>query len=295
VGDLAARRPALRLSARSAIALTLVSVAGLMMFLWPLALTPPDEFSHHSDAPFIFALILPGLIAVVLAELHGDRGVRGRGGRAGGAGMDTKALAMLGVLTAIGAALRPMGAGIAGIETVFFMLILAGRVYGPGFGFVLGSTTLFASALLTGGIGPWLPFQMLASSWVGLGAGLLPRARGRAEVALLAAYGVFAAYAFGFLLNMWFWPFAIGTDTQLSFVAGDPVLENLHRFFLYTVATSTLGWDTGRAITNALAIVVLGPAVLAVLRRSTRRAAFDAPVEFAAPVDRDAPEPTTAP
>jgi energy-coupling factor transport system substrate-specific component len=295
VGDLAARRPALRLSARSAIALTLVSVAGLMMFLWPLVLTPPDEFSHHSDAPFIFALILPGLIAVVLAELHGDRGVRGRGGRAGGAGMDTKALAMLGVLTAIGAALRPMGAGIAGIETVFFMLILAGRVYGPGFGFVLGSTTLFASALLTGGIGPWLPFQMLASSWVGLGAGLLPRARGRAEVALLAAYGVFAAYAFGFLLNMWFWPFAIGTDTQLSFVAGDPVLENLHRFFLYTVATSTLGWDTGRAITNALAIVVLGPAVLAVLRRSTRRAAFDAPVEFAAPVDRDAPEPTTAP
>ena len=169
------------------------------------------------------------------------------------------------------------------------MLILAGRVYGPGFGFVLGSTTLFASALLTGGIGPWLPFQMLASSWVGLGAGLLPRARGRAELALLAAYGVFAAYAYGFLLNMWFWPFSIGADTQLSFVAGDPVLENLHRFFLYTVATSTLGWDTGRAITNALAILVLGPAVLAVLRRSTRRAAFDAPVEF------DAPEPTTTP
>ena len=280
VGDLAARRPALRLSTRSAVALTLVSVTGLMMFLWPLVLTPPDEFSHHSDAPFIFALILPALIAVVLAELHGGRE---------GAGMDTKALAMLGVLTAIGAALRPMGAGIAGIETVFFMLILAGRVYGPGFGFVLGSTTLFASALLTGGIGPWLPFQMLASSWVGLGAGLLPRARGRAELALLAAYGVFAAYAYGFLLNMWFWPFSIGADTQLSYVAGDPVLENLHRFFLYTVATSTLGWDTGRAITNALAIVVLGPAVLAVLRRSTRRAAFDAPVEF------DAPAPTTTP
>ena len=280
VGDLAARRPALRLSSRSAVALTLVSITGLMMFLWPLVLTPPDEFSHHSDAPFIFALILPALIAVVLAELHGGRD---------GTGMDTKALAMLGVLTAIGAALRPMGAGIAGIETVFFMLILAGRVYGPGFGFVLGSTTLFASALLTGGIGPWLPFQMLASSWVGLGAGLLPRARGRAELALLAAYGVFAAYAYGFLLNMWFWPFSIGADTQLSFVAGDPVLENLHRFFLYTVATSTLGWDTGRAITNALAILVLGPAVLAVLRRSTRRAAFDAPVEF------DAPEPTTTP
>ena len=82
---------------------------------------------------------------------------------------------MLGVLTAIGAALRPLGAGVAGIETVFFLLVLAGRVYGPGFGFVLGTTTMFASALLTGGVGPWLPFQMLASGWVGLGAGLLPR------------------------------------------------------------------------------------------------------------------------
>lgn len=287
-----ARHPALRISLRSATALTLASVAGLTMFLWPLVLGPPDEFSHHSDAPFIFALILPALIAVVLAELHS--------GREGQAGMDTKALAMLGVLTAFGAALRPMGAGVAGIETVFFMLILAGRVYGPGFGFVLGSTTLFASALLTGGIGPWLPFQMLASSWIGLGAGLLPRARGRAEIALLAVYGIVAAYAFGFLLNMWFWPYSIGADTQLSFVAGDPVLENLHRFFVFTLATSTLGWDTGRAITNTVAIVLLGPAVLAVLRRSTRRAAFDAPVEFE-PADSlahgpapEPPEPTQA-
>ena len=88
--------------------------------------------------------------------------------------LDAKALAMLGVLSALGAAARPLGAGTAGIETVFFLLVLGGRVFGPGFGFVLGSTTLFASALLTGGVGPWLPFQMLAASWVGLGAGLLP-------------------------------------------------------------------------------------------------------------------------
>ena len=137
--------------------------------------------------------------------------------------MDTKAIAMLGVLSAIGAALRPMGAGTAGIETVFFLLVLGGRVYGPGFGFVLGSTTLFASAILTGGIGPWLPFQMLAASWVGLGAGLLPPARGRREIALLAVYGAVSAFLYGMLLNLWFWPFTTGADTQLSYVAGAPV------------------------------------------------------------------------
>ena len=261
------RHTAVRLGWRPAIALTIASVAGLTMFLWPLVLTPPDEFSHHTDAPFVFVVIMPAVIAVVLAELQSG-------------GMDTKSLAMLGVLSALGAALRPMGAGVGGIETVFFLLILAGRVYGPGFGFVLGNTTLFASALLTGGIGPWLPFQMLASAWVGLGAGLLPRTRGRAEIAMLAAYGAASALVFGFLMNMWFWPYAIGGDTTLSYVAGDAVLSNLHRFALYTVATSTLGWDIGRAITNVVAILVLGPTILATLRRATRRAAFGAPVTF---------------
>ncbi|MFV0315360.1 MAG: hypothetical protein ACK5O2_00160, partial [Microthrixaceae bacterium] len=165
-----------------------------------------------------------------------------------------------------------------------------------------------------GGVGPWLPFQMLAAGWVGLGAGLLPGAhgattlggrgaldghaalggrgttspgrrvrsalRGRWEVTMLAAYGAFCAYAYGFLLNIWFWPWAIGADTQVSFVAGASVLENLHRFFLFSVASSTFGWDTGRALTNVVAIVVLGPAILEVLRRAHRRAAFDAPVRF---------------
>ena len=259
-----------RLRPRSALALGLASLAGLLMFAWPLLVEPGAEFAHNSDAPFIFVLILPALIAVVLAELSEG-------------GMDTKAIAMLGVLAAIGAALRPLGAGTAGIETVFFLLILAGRVYGPGFGFVLGSVTLFASALITGGVGPWLPFQMLAASWVGLGAGLLPAARGKKEIAMLAAYGAFSAYAFGLLMNLWFWPYTLDAGTQLGYHAGAPLLENLHRFLVYTVVTSTFGWDTGRAITNVLAICIIGPSVLAVLRRATRRAAFDEPIEFTGP------------
>ena len=124
-------------------------------------------------------------------------------------GIDAKALAMLGVLSAVNAALRPLGAGTAGIETVFFVLVLAGRVFGPGFGFALGCTSLFASALITGGVGPWLPYQMFGCAWVGLCAGLLPPVRGRAEVRCSPAYGALAGYVFGFLLNLWFWPFSL--------------------------------------------------------------------------------------
>ena len=217
----------------------------------------------------MFALLLPLVLAVVLSEIADG-------------GIDAKALAMLGVLSAIGAALRPLGAGTAGVETVFFLLVLAGRVFGPGFGFVLGTTTLFTSALITGGVGPWLPFQMLGAAWVGLGAGLLPRATGRVELAMLAAYGAVSAFFFGLMLNLSFWPFTLGPGTALSFEAGAPLLENLHAFGLFTLATS-MGWDLGRALTNMVLILLTGPAVLATLRRAVRRAAFDAPDRFTPP------------
>jgi energy-coupling factor transport system substrate-specific component len=258
----------IRLTPRSTLVLVIASVAGLAMFTWPLFIAvSPTAVAHTADAPFYFILTMPLLVLLVGAELSEG-------------GMDAKTIAMLGILAAINSALRPLGAGTAGIETVFFLLILAGRVFGPGFGFLLGSVSLFASALLTGGVGPWLPFQMLAASWVGLGAGLLPRRfRGRSEIALLAAYGVVAAYFYGTIMNLWFWPFATGDGTGLSYVANASVATNLHRFALFDVATS-LGWDTGRAITNVVAITVLGTAVLSTLRRAARKAAFDAPVVF---------------
>ena len=119
---------------------------------------------------------------------------------------------------------------------------------------------------------------MLVSAWVGLGAGLLPRRfTGRAEIAMLVVYGIFAAYAFGILMNLSGWPFVLGIEVPghsgaLSYVAGDPLLENLRRFGMYTLLTSTGSWDTGRALTNSVALIVLGPAVLTTLRRAARRA-----------------------
>ncbi len=84
-----------------------------------------------------------------------------------------------------------------------------------------------------------------------------------------------AAYAYGLLLNLSSWPFVLGISvpghTGLSFVPGDPLGANLHRFLVYTVITSTGSFDTGRALTNGIAIVVLGPAVLSTLRRAARR------------------------
>ena len=256
-------RRAVRVGPRSVASLVVASLVGVAAFGWPLLVTTDSTIGHGRDAPWVFALLLPVVLAVVLAELSEG-------------GMDAKAVALLGVLSAIGAVVRPLGGGTAGVETVFFLIVLGGRVFGPGFGFVLGSTTLFASALLTAGVGPWLPFQMLGSAWVGLGAGLLPRVRGRWELAMLAGYGALAGLAYGVLLNLSFWPFAFGPGSAVSFVPGDAAADNLRRLLAFSLATS-LGWDIGRAITTAVLILLTGPVLLRTLRRAARRAAFTAP------------------
>lgn len=250
---------AVRVDRRSAAMLAVVSVAGLLAFAWPLFASGRTTLDPL-HAPLVFAALLPLLLALVVAELASDQ-------------MDVKGLALLGVLAAVGAILRPLGAGTAGLEPIFFLLILGGRVFGPGFGFLQGAFTLFTSALLTAGIGAWLPYQMIAAGFVGLGAGVLPRARGWLEVGWLAAWGAVSAFAYGWLMDFAFWPFGIGTATALSFDPAVSAWDNLHTFALYNLATS-MGWNLGRALTSVVLIVLVGPGLLHVLRRAARRAAF---------------------
>ncbi|MCC5948720.1 MAG: ECF transporter S component [Nitriliruptoraceae bacterium] len=259
--------PALRLRPWSLLAVGLATAIGIVAFGWPLLLGPEHGLAHATDAPIVFAVLIAFTLAVVLAELNEG-------------GMDAKTVAMLGVLAAVGAALRPLGTGVAGFEPIFFLLVLAGRAYGPGFGFALGTTTLFASALITAGVGPWLPFQMLGAAWVAMGAGLLPRRlTGRTELLVLAAYAALAGLAYGLALNLSFWPFTVGQGSGISFVAGDPVRDNLGRFLAFSLVTS-LGFDVPRAVLTATLVAVTGRPILRALRRAGRRAAFDTPIRF---------------
>lgn len=252
---------AIPLGGHTSLALTLASGVGVLAFTWPLLTGRGSVLEHNASAPIVLGLVLLGVVSVVLIAL-------------GEGGIDAKSIAMLGLLAAVGAVLRPLSAGSAGIELVFLFIVLGGRVFGAGFGFALGSVTLFASALLTGGLGPWLPFQMLAASWIGMGAGLLPqRARGRLEIAMVATYAAAAGLLYGQAMNLSFWPFTLGQDTAISFIAGAPLAENLHRFALYSVSTS-LGWDLVRAAVLAVGVSILGRRTLDALRRTARMAAF---------------------
>lgn len=230
---------------------SLVALAG---FGWPLvAVAAPSE--AQAAVPILALALVPALVVVIALTL--DREM-----------FTATTVALLGVLAAVGAAIRIVGTGVGGIEAVFVLLIVAGRAYGARFGFLLGMLTVALSSVLWGGFGPWTPFQVFACGWVAAGAGLLPRAYGRAELAMLIGYGIISSYAFGLLMNFWYWPFAVGMGTGISYLAGAPLGANLASFWVYSLVTSTLTWDTVRAITTTVGLLLFGSAVLAALRRA---------------------------
>jgi energy-coupling factor transport system substrate-specific component len=107
-------------------------------------------------------------------------------------------------------------------------------------------------------------------------------------VLLLALYGAACGYAFGFMLNLQFWPFSVDPHSSIAYQPGASFTTQWHRYLLFD-ATTSLGWDTGRAVTNFLLILLVAPIALTTLRRAARRAAFEAPVAFDAAAAEPAP------
>jgi hypothetical protein len=233
------------------------SLVALAAFAWPFVV-PATGLDARSAVPVIAFALVPALIVAVSLLVDGSLA-------------SSRSIALLGVLAAVGSIVRISTVGVAGVETIFIVLILAGRVLGARFAFLLGLTTVAVSSVIMGSIGPWTPFQMFACAWVGAGAGLLGarKLRGWRELTLLAVYGIVAAYLFGALMNVWFWPFAVGSGTSISYEAHGSALTNLSHFGLYTLITSTLSWDTVRALTTAVGIALVGRYILRALRRTT--------------------------
>lgn len=248
----------------------LANIAGLAGFAWPLFLsssTAPPGGAHATDAPVLIALLVPLLVVVAMDEARGDHG-------------DARLIALLAALVAANALLR-IPKGVNGEGLVFVLPILAGWFIGGRFAFLLGSFSMLASAVLTGGAGPWLPFQMLGLGWVGGGAALARRlVRGRLPVLALAGYGYIASLGYGFVLNLWFWPF-LGETGEVFFRPGLGVAETLRRYWSFYLLTS-LPWDTARGLlTNVPLLVLLTRPVGSLLERTRERftATYELPVE----------------
>jgi energy-coupling factor transport system substrate-specific component len=272
--------------------LALASALGLWALLAPF-LAPEATLARRAaaagaraaaraeDAPLLFLLLLGLCLVTVVAALETRR-------------MDARRVAALGVLVAINAVLRLIP-GPGGFNAIFLLPILCGYVFGPAFGFLLGSLSLVGSAVLANALGPWLPFEMLAAGWIGLASGWLPDLgrRRRAELALLAAWGAACGLLYGAVVNLWFWPFlapapgagatvgasagaAVGAAVGAAATAWQPgsgLAAAVASYGLFYLATS-LWWDLGRAGGNLALVVLAGAPVLRLLRRFARRFTF---------------------
>lgn len=252
---------------RAASSLTLVAATavGLAAFLYPFVLShaesQPENIAHAGDAPFIFGVVAALAAVLFLVELSSG-------------GMNAKVASALAVLAMAAAVLRvpPLPGGA---NAFYFLIILGGYAFGPRFGFLMGALGLFISAFATGGFGPWVPFQMFASGWLGLTAGWLGwlrpafSRRPALELGALIAFGAAWGFLFGALMNVWFWPY-VATGEQTSWRPGMGLVETLRHYWTFYLLTSA-GWDVWTAAGNVVMLAVAGRPVLAVLVRFRNR------------------------
>ncbi|WP_322817731.1 ECF transporter S component [Tepidiforma sp.] len=253
-----------------ALVFVVLNVLGLFAYLHPFfAPGVVDEgsawFAHQTDAPVVFAGIAALCLVLVVADLSSG-------------GLDSKRLAVLGVLSALAAVLRTITLP-AGANLYFFLVILGAFTFGARLGFLLGALSFFLSAVVTGGFGPWLPFQMFAAGWMGASAGMLGRAADarragpRVRLALVIAFGAVWGLLYGAITNLWAWPWLVA-GPDIAYEPGAGALETLRRYWNYYLLTS-LGWDLFRTICNAVVLAAVGGPILRALLRFRERFAFE--------------------
>jgi energy-coupling factor transport system substrate-specific component len=235
------------------------ALISLLLFGWPLVISKGSA-TQTGLAQTLFLVLMPLLLLMVISQVSSGL-------------LNSRQIAVLGVLIALNSAIRMLGAGTGGIETAFFLIVIGGYALGSSFGYLLGTGSLLVSALVTGGVGPWLPFQMMAAGILGFCAGLLPKVNAvKLRLLLLSIWAVVGAYLYGALMTLWNWPYLAGLGTSISYQPGASLGSNLLRFLQFEVVTGGLVWDTGRAATTVCLVLLTAPALLATLDRVSRRA-----------------------
>ena len=257
------------------------TVSGVLVLLYPFFLPThlqPVGFDNAwaGQMPMMMTFLLGLCLLVLLFESQGPM-------------VNTKLIALLGILVAINSALRFIDIAIpgpGGFTPIFFLIILVGYVFGGRVGFLMGALTLLVSALVTGGVGPWLPAQMFTAGWVGLSTSLLrPLIRALStrqgksqhpsksvELLVLCIFGLVWGFMYGAIMNLWQWPFIAGPQDQ-SFMAGSGIQVTLQHYLAFYLVTSLI-WDAAAALGNVFLILAFGLPALRALRRFKQRFEF---------------------
>lgn len=261
----------------------LTTLIGVTAFVYPFFLPELSQLegfaaaAHANDAPLLLGGLTVLCVGVLLVEAQGISS-------------NARFVALLAILVAFNGALRFLEValpGPGGFTPIFFLITLGGYIYGAPFGFLLGALTLLVSAFITGGVGPWLPYQMITAGWVGMTAPLcrpfvsLIKGEGRRrELVILTGFAVAWGFLYGLIMNIWFWPYSTGAAT-MYWQPGIGWRETLARYSVFYMATSAW-WDLFGAIGNGFLMATFGMPVIRVLRRFRHRFEVQVPVRGSA-------------
>jgi len=95
----------------------------------------------------------------------------------------------------------------------------------------------------------------------------------RLEIFVLCIFGFIWGLLYGAIMNIYFWPFAVGSAEQ-TWAPGIGLGETLARYGAFYVVTS-LAWDLARAAGNVALILILGAPMIKALERFRRRFHFE--------------------
>ena len=127
----------------------------------------------------------------------------------------------------------------------------------------------------------------MSGGWIGLlhdglarmkyGATNASRAGGtyrasRLEVVILCIFGAVWGFAYGAIMNLWFWPFQVGDPAQ-SWQAGLNLWQGIQRYLAFYLATSFI-WDVFAAAGNIALLALFGLPTIQTLRRFKDRFLF---------------------
>ncbi len=240
----------------------LSGLIGIAAFVYPFLLASLEtaansaELDQSANTPLLTVLLVIICLGVLLLEVQGQS-------------VSAKIIAALGVMVAATATLRFLEVAIpgpGGFSPIFVPIILGGYVFGARFGFLMGTMTMLVSALLTGGIGPWLPYQMFVAGWIGLTSGWLPHpSNKRLELLILVGVGAGWGILYGMIMNIYFWPFMGGVG-RAGYEPGNGFTDTIGRYMLFYLTTSFV-WDIARVLGNVVLMAFLGlPTVRALTR-----------------------------
>lgn len=209
--------------------LTIVSV-------WPLLVGSSIlEMATESQLQLSLALLIPFALLLSVNDMLNRT-------------VTLRSFALIAIFTSLAVALRPLGLGVAGLEPIWVAIIMAGYTLGVSAGFTVGGLSILLSALITGGVGPWLGNQMVLAALIGVGAAIAGNFG--AKRLMITLYAAVSTYFFGWFMNLWFWPTFSNLQTSIAFDPTSNVLERMSAWAKFSILTST-GFDIPRALLSA--------------------------------------------